>query len=75
MVWEVDESPSSMSQALVTPECVCDWNIEPLAVLPALSPQPALPAERPLSALSTMSATQSPPEFDSPLKRHDVLQA
>ena len=57
----------------MTPECVCDWNIEAVAMLPALSPQPALLAERPLSALSTVSTAQSPPESDSSLKRHTVL--
>ena len=75
MVWEVDESPSSVSQASVTPECVYDQSIEAVAVLPALSPQPALPVEYPLSALPTESAAQSPPEAKSPPKRHAVLQA
>ena len=50
MVWEVDESPASVSEASVTPEIVCDWSIEAVAVLPALPPQPALPVEHPLSA-------------------------
>ena len=58
MVWEVDESPSSMSQAFVTPECVYDQCIEAVAVLPALSPRSTLLAECPLSALLAMSATQ-----------------
>ena len=75
MVWEVDESPASVSKASVTPEYLCDWSVEAVAVLPTLSPQPALPTERPLSALPTMSATQSPPKSDSPLKRHAILQA
>ena len=75
MEWEVDESPTSVSKASVTPECMCDWSVEAMAVLPALSPQPALPTEYPLFALPTMSATQSPPESDSPLKRHAILQA
>ena len=75
MVWEVDESPTSVSEASVTPECVCDWSIEAVAMLPALPPQPALPAKHPLSALPTMSTAQSPPESDSPLKRHVILQA
>ena len=75
MVWEVDESPASMSEALVTPECVCDWSVKAVAVLPALPPQPTLPAEHSLFALLTMSAAQSPPKSDSPLKRHVILQA
>ena len=75
MVWEVDESPASVSQALVTPECVCDWSVEAMGLLPALPPQPALPIKRPLTTLPTVSAAQSPPESDSPLKRHAVLQA
>ena len=75
MVWEVDKSPASMSEASVTLECVCDWNVKVVVVLPALPPQPALPTEHPLSALSTVSTTQSPPESDSSLKRHAVLQA
>ena len=48
---------------------------EAVAVLPALSPQPTLPTEYPLSALLAVSATESPPEADSPLKRHAILQA
>jgi len=75
MVWEMDESPASVSKATVTPECMCDWSIEAVAVLPTLPPQPALPTEHPLSALLTVSAAQSPLESDSPLKRHAVLQA
>ena len=75
MVWEVDESPTSMSEASVTPECMCDWSVEAVAVLPALSPQPTLPTECPLSTLPTMSTAQSPPKSDSPLKRHAILQA
>ena len=75
MVWEVDESPASVSEASVTPKCVCYWSIKAMAVLPALPPQLALPTEHPLSALPTVSAAQSPPKSDSPLKRHVVLQA
>ena len=71
----VDENPASESEALVTPECVFDWNIEAMVVLPDLPPQPVLPAEYPLSTLSTVSAAQPPSESDSPLKRHVVLQA
>ena len=63
-----------MFEASVTLEYVYDWSIKAVVVLPALSPQPALPAERPLSALPTVSAAQSPPESDSPIKRHTVLQ-
>jgi len=55
VVWEVDESPTSVSEASVTPKCVCDWSVEAMAMLPVLSPQPALPAEHPLSALPTVS--------------------
>ena len=69
MVWEVDESPTSVSEASVTPKCVCDWSVEAVVVLPALPPHPALPIERPLSALPTVSTAQSSPESDSPLKR------
>ena len=74
-VWEVDESPSSVSQALVTPEYVCDQCDEAVAMLPALSPQPALFAKYPPSTWLAVSAAQSSPEADSPLKRHAVLQA
>ena len=55
MVWEVDESPSSMSQASVTPEYVYNQSVEAVAMLPALSPQSALPAEYPLSTLLGVS--------------------
>ena len=75
VVWEVDESPASMSEASVTPEYVCNWSIKAMAVLPALPPQPILPTGCPLSALPSVSAAQSPPESDSPLKRHIILQA
>ena len=75
MVWEVDESPSSVSKASVTPECECDLSVEAVAMLPALSPQPTLPTKHFLPALPTVSAAQSPPKSDSPLKRHVVLQA
>ena len=74
MVWEVDESLTFVSEASMTPECVYDWSVEAVAVLPALPPQLALPIERPLSTLPTVSAAQSPPKSDSPLKRHTVLQ-
>ena len=33
MVWEMDESPASVSKATVTPECMCDWSIEAVAML------------------------------------------
>ena len=59
----------------MTPECVYDQSVEAVAVLPALSPQSALATEYPLSAPLAMSAALSPPEADSPLKRHAVLQA
>jgi len=75
MVWEVDESPSSVSQASVTPECVYYQNVEAMAVLPALSPQSTLSTEYPLSAPLVVSTAQSPPEVDSPPKRHTILQA
>ena len=64
-----------MSQTSVTPKCVYDQIVEAVVVLPALSPQSALPAEYPLSALLTASAAQSPPKADSPLKKHVVLLA
>ena len=64
-----------MSQASVTAECVYDQSIEVVAVLPALSPQSALPVEYPLSALLAVSTALSPPEADSPPKRHIILQA
>jgi len=75
VVWEVDESPSSVSLALVTLEYVYDQSVKAMVVLPALSPQPALPAEYPLSAMPTESAAQSPPKAKSPPKRHTILQA
>ena len=75
MVREVDENPSYVSQASVTPECVYDQSVDPVAVRPALSPQHALPAECPLFALLTVSATQSSLEAESPPKRHAALQA
>ena len=75
MVWEVDESPSFVSLASVTPEYLYDQSVEAVAMLPALSPQSALPTEYPLSTPLAMSTAQSPPESDSPLKRHAVLQA
>ena len=56
VVWEVDESPASMFEASVTPECECDWSIEAMAKLPTLPPQPALPVGCPISALLTVSA-------------------
>jgi len=71
----VDESPSSVSQASVTPKCMYDQGVEVVAMLPTLSPQSALPAEYPLSTPLAMSAAMSPPEADSPLKRHVILQA
>ena len=75
MVWEADENPSSVSQASASPEHEYYQSVEAVAMLPALSPQPALSAEYPLFALLTVSTAQSPPEADSPLKRHAVLQA
>ena len=75
MVWEVDESPASVSKASLTPEYMCDWSVEAVAMLPALPPQPTLPAEHPLFALPFESVAQSPPESDSPLKKHAILQA
>ena len=68
MVWEVDESPSSVSQASVTPECVFDQSVEAVAMLPALSPQSGLAAEYPLSTPLAVSATLSPPEANCPPK-------
>ena len=66
MVWEAGESPSSMSQASVTPKYVYDQSVEVMVVLLALSPQPAL---------LTVADALSPPKDDSPLNRHVVLQA
>ena len=60
MVREVDESPSSMSQASVTPEYVCDRSVEAVAVLPALSPQPALPAEHLVCSIDCVYCSVSP---------------
>ena len=51
MVWEVDESPSSVSQASATPEYEYDQSIVAVAEVPALSPRSALPARYPLTAL------------------------
>jgi len=58
VVWEVDKSPSSMSQASVTLGYVCDQSVEAVAELPALSPLSALPTKYPLSALLAMSVAQ-----------------
>ena len=58
MVWEADENPSSMSQASVSPGYEYDQSVKAMAVLPALSPQSALPTEYPLSALLAVSAAQ-----------------
>ena len=58
MVWEVDESPSSVSQASATPEYVYDQSVKAVAVLPALSPQSAWPPEYPLTALLAVSAAK-----------------
>ena len=63
MVWEVDESPASVSEASVTPECMCDWSVKAVVVLPALSPQPTLPTKHLLSALLTLYVAQSPPSL------------
>ena len=64
-----------MSQASVTPEYVCDQSDEAVAVLPTLSPQPALSSEYPPSAWLAVSTALSSPEADSPLKRHAILLA
>ena len=56
MVWELEESPASVSNASMTPEYVYDWSVKAVAELPALPPQHALPAVHLLSALPTMSA-------------------
>ena len=74
MVWEVDESPSSVSQASVTPKCMYDQSVEVVAMLPTLSPQSALPAEYPLSTLLAVSAAQSP-QRQTLLQRDAILQA
>ena len=58
MVWEVDENPSSVSQASMTPECMYDQSIKAMAVLPALSAQSTLPTEYPLTTLLVVSAAQ-----------------
>ena len=58
MVWKVDESPSSVSQASVTPKCMYDQSVKGVDVGPTLSPQSALPAEFPLTALLAVSAAQ-----------------
>ena len=74
MVWEVDENPSSMSQASVSPEHEYDQSVVTMAEVPALSPRSALPPESalsaryPLTALLAVLATQwSPPEANSHL--------
>ena len=76
MVYEVDKNPSSVSQASASPEHEYDKSIIAVAEVPALSPRSALPTEYPLTALLAVSAAQwSPPEANSPLYRHAVLQA
>ena len=78
MVWEVDKNPSFVSQALVSPEHEYDQSVVTMAEVPALSPRSALPsqsAEYPLTALVVVSAALAPPEADSPLRRHAILQA
>ena len=74
MVWEVDENPSSVSQASVSPEHEYDQSVVTVVEVPALSPRSALPPESALSAghpltalLAMLAAQQSPPEVDSHL--------
>ena len=65
----MDENPSSVSQASVSPEHKYDQSVIAMAEVPALSPQSALSAESPQTTLPTMFAIQySPPKADSPLK-------
>ena len=71
----MDERPSSVSQASVTPKCMYDQSVEVVAMLPTLSPQSALPTEYPLSGPLAVSTALSPPKADSPLKRHAILLA
>ena len=77
----MDENPSSMSQASVSPEHEYDQSGVTVAEVPALSPRSALPAQSaqptkyPLTALVAMFTTLAPPEADSPLRRHAILQA
>ena len=60
----------------MTPECVYDQSVEAVAVLPTLSAQSTLPTEYPLTALLAVSAAQqSPPEADTSLYQHVILQA
>ena len=45
MVWEVDENPSAVSLALVSPEHEYDHSVATMAEVPALSPRSALLAQ------------------------------
>ena len=67
MVWEVDENPSSVSQASATPKYVYDQSVEAVVEVLALSPKSTQPTEYPLTALVAMSAVVSPPKANSPL--------
>ena len=62
MVSEVDENPSSVSPALVSPGCEYDQSGVTVAEVPALSPRPTLPPE---SALLAVAAAMTLPEADS----------
>ena len=64
-----------MSQASVSPEHEYDQSIVTVAEVPALPTRSALPAEYPMTALVAVFVVVAPPEADSPLKRHAVLQA
>ena len=45
MVWKVDESPSSVSQASVSPKHEYDQSVVAVAEVPALFPRSALPTQ------------------------------
>ena len=67
MVLEVDENPSYVSLASVSPRYEYDQSGVTMAKVPALSPLTALPPKSALSALLVVSAAVAPPESDSHL--------
>ena len=69
MVLEVDENPSYVSLASVSPRYEYDQRGVTVAEVPTLSPLPALIPE------PALSAAVAPPEAKSPPKQHGIPQA
>jgi len=74
--------PSSQGESLgVSPEHEYDQSIVTVAEVPAMSHRSALPAKStlsagyPLTALVAVSTALAPPEANSPLRRHVILQS